>query len=112
MDTGFCGWFELSGKGKIINANHWQVVCGKFFIRNSRGGNDKLIFIDAAGNVTDASALFVDAVMTRPVALVAMPAAYTRIGDAFAAACLVAAVTLVVIFSRRADRPAAPGRLD
>jgi apolipoprotein N-acyltransferase len=57
-------------------------------------------FVDAAGRVTDASALFVDAVLTRPVSLVKVPALYTRIGDAFAMAGLAAAALLVLMAGR------------
>jgi apolipoprotein N-acyltransferase len=58
-------------------------------------------FIDAAGRVTDASGLFVDAVLTRTVSLVKVPALYTRIGDVFAGACLAAAAVLVALAGRK-----------
>ncbi|MGD8366968.1 MAG: apolipoprotein N-acyltransferase [Desulfobacterales bacterium] len=57
-------------------------------------------FIDAAGRVTDSSGLFVDAVMTRPVSLVKVPARYTRLGDVFALVSLGAALLLVLIAGR------------
>jgi translation initiation factor 2 gamma subunit (eIF-2gamma) len=45
--------------------------------------------------------LFVDAVLTRTVSLVKVPALYTRIGDVFAGACLAAAAVLVALAGRK-----------
>ena len=64
-------------------------------------------FIDAAGRVTDASPLFAEAVMTRPVAISSLKAPYTRFGDLFAYLCLAAAVFLVLL-SARFPKPPAP----
>ncbi|MCF8078865.1 MAG: apolipoprotein N-acyltransferase [Desulfobacterales bacterium] len=61
-------------------------------------------FIDPAGRVTEASALFTDAVMTRTVPLLGEAALYTRFGDVFAYLCLAAAALLLLVAGRRAKR--------
>ncbi len=64
-------------------------------------------FIDAAGRVSGTTPLFVDAALTRSVALSAIRAPYTRIGDLFAGLCLAAALAALFMPGARKRTPAA-----